>query len=359
MKKHVIIATGLAVLSTSAYASKARMTALGQDANYGSSYIQDSRNIFRNAAHTNNFTNYVVTEWGDNDGAEGGFFRSMGDFNYGIYLGSGINGELVDGQNPAHGNEKENPIDLFFGGDTGAIQWGANLHWASSKTENVGDDDEHSALGLGLGMVMGDIGAYFNYRFKDDHETGNNTVERSMMLVGASYAIGDLTLFANYMKEDVEQQDLGVKVDAETKTTSTIALGVGHIHEVSSTARIFTDVQLQLRKDEVDVAGSDDTKTNTLPVTFGFEADANSWLTLRGSVSQTVLINTTETGSNTKRSLGNTTAVAAGATLNFGNLKVDGVISTSTLSDGNANPDADKLSLGDDVMSQVSVSYWF
>ena len=36
MKKHLMIATGLAVLSTSAFASKARMTALNQSASFGS-----------------------------------------------------------------------------------------------------------------------------------------------------------------------------------------------------------------------------------------------------------------------------------------------------------------------------------
>ena len=36
------------VLSTGAFASKARMDALQQDAAYGSRFMQDSRNVFRN-----------------------------------------------------------------------------------------------------------------------------------------------------------------------------------------------------------------------------------------------------------------------------------------------------------------------
>ena len=91
MKKHIAIAAGLAVLSTSAFATKARMNALGQGDDRGSFYIQDSRNVFRNASDVNNMTNYVVTEWGTAaatedsvtaPGAEGGFFRSAGQFNY-------------------------------------------------------------------------------------------------------------------------------------------------------------------------------------------------------------------------------------------------------------------------------------
>ena len=49
MKKHIVVAAGLAVLSTGAFATKARMTALNQDASQGSFYIQDERNAFRSA----------------------------------------------------------------------------------------------------------------------------------------------------------------------------------------------------------------------------------------------------------------------------------------------------------------------
>ena len=91
MKKSVLIATGLAVLSTSAYATKARMSALGQDEGLGSYYMGDTRNVFRNPADLNYTKNYMVAEWGQDAGtanAEGGFFRELGAFNYGVYLGS-------------------------------------------------------------------------------------------------------------------------------------------------------------------------------------------------------------------------------------------------------------------------------
>ncbi|TNE99919.1 MAG: hypothetical protein EP326_07310, partial [Deltaproteobacteria bacterium] len=96
MKKQIIVATGLAVLSTSAWATKSRLEALGQDSN-GSYYIKDSRSIFLNPAHVNTFKNYVVSEWGTQNNsadsttsphAEGGFFREAGAFSYGVYLGN-------------------------------------------------------------------------------------------------------------------------------------------------------------------------------------------------------------------------------------------------------------------------------
>ena len=46
MKKHIVVAAGLAVLSTGAFATVARMSALNQTAQ-GSYYIQDERNAFQ------------------------------------------------------------------------------------------------------------------------------------------------------------------------------------------------------------------------------------------------------------------------------------------------------------------------
>ena len=79
MKKHLVVAAGLAVLSTGAFASKARMTALNQDhlgSSVGSFYLEDNRNVFRSSNSVNSMNNYVITEWGTSVGvgtAEGGF----------------------------------------------------------------------------------------------------------------------------------------------------------------------------------------------------------------------------------------------------------------------------------------------
>ena len=64
MKKHITLALGLVVLSGSAFASKARLEALGQNAD-GSQFLSDSRNVFLNAAHLNYHKDFVTFEWGD------------------------------------------------------------------------------------------------------------------------------------------------------------------------------------------------------------------------------------------------------------------------------------------------------
>lgn len=229
--------------------------------------------------------------------------------------------------------------------------------YAASKNEKASSDDgdvEHSALGIGLGMVMGDIEGYFNYRLSDDHEgqggaTGlaADEVERSMMLIGGSYSLGDMTFFASYGVTDLEKTENATKT-ADVSTT-TIELGVGRIHEVSSTSRFFVDVTFRSVKEELE-GRDDDDKDTSLPVTVGYEGDATSWLTLRGSVSQNVFLGTEERGGD-KRAMNNSTAVNAGATLNFGSLMVDGTIGSGA--------NNDMLSLGDDFMGKVAVHYWF
>ena len=96
----------------------------------------------------------------------------------------------------------------------------------------------------------------------------------------------------------------------------------------------------------------------------GYEADATSWLTLRGAVSQTFLINSRQQkvdpaptpNTNDKKDSNNpNTAVVAGATLNFGNLKVDGMIGHNS-----AAPVANSGELRtDELLSRVAVHYWF
>ena len=95
MKKQIALAMGLAVISGSAFASKARLQALGEDTD-GSQYISDNRNIFLNAAHVNYHKDMVTFEAGDQSNAdatstpnaEGGFLRAHNNMVYGLYFGA-------------------------------------------------------------------------------------------------------------------------------------------------------------------------------------------------------------------------------------------------------------------------------
>ena len=185
------IVASLAVLSSSAFATKARMEALGQDNDKGSYFMMDSRNIFRNPSVLLHMGDHIVTEWGGPNGksapkAEGGFFSKAQGLHYGVYLGR-VNNDAssthaIDGNNDGDWGDPEdsiflsekNRVDLFLAGDMG-IHWGVHLYHASAEDQgaeglfgSAGDASlfkngpKYNAMGIDGGMMMGDISAYVN-----------------------------------------------------------------------------------------------------------------------------------------------------------------------------------------------------
>jgi hypothetical protein len=359
--KNVLLITGLAVLSTSAFASKARLEALGASSIY---YIGDSRSAFLNPADLNGVKNVLVTEWGtanaaDTDGApraEGGFFREMGTFTYGLYLGN----NTVQPTRAAGFLSQDNAIDLLLAGDMGA-KWGARLHYANSKDESgaAAAAKKNSALGLSLGGKHGDMSAYVNMTLTDK-STGNGTVATYESKMKPSYQIGGaydwsgFSFYADYSSSKLEQ------VQAATTSTkdSEIILGVGRTHEINPTARVFSNAQLSLATNEEVATTTVKTKTQKLPVTLGMEADATSWLVVRGSVSQNFVIGQIDIDGK-KRTIADSTSVNAGATLNFGKLKVDGMVGNTGVARNAATPVNQGVLSTDNLLTRVGVSYAF
>ena len=382
MKKQIVLATIATLATSSAWATKSRMNALGQYQDRGSFYIQDTRNVFRNAARINQTNNYMVTEWGDasaaggavNPKAEGGFFKNSGSFNYGVYLGSDIGDfdGLTEGYagttitSPGTFKARSNDLDLFFGGDMG-VEWGARLHYANGKEEGTFEKKQNT-LGLGLGMVMGDLNAYVNYTINSEHEgageAGDKLEDDGSMNVGVGYKWMDYTFFVDYNKGAAKLTDADTAANNLETDQSVLNVGAGYIKEVSSTSRMFADIAFRMTSQEDKGNGSTTERDYTeLPLTVGFETDATSWLTLRGSISQNIILNsikTKTTGTAEVKSTGdNTTSVQAGATLNFGKLMIDGMIGTNGNNGVNAANGNSGVLDTDRLLTQVAVHYWF
>lgn len=392
MKKQIVLATIATLATGSVYATKARMNALGQQQDRGSFYVNDTRNVFRNAARVNQMNNYVVTEWGtagaagteEAPNAEGGFFKNAGSLSYGVYLGSDITEQVTtdgfaddlagtstaDAYSEAGFQARSNDLDLFIGGDMG-VEWGARIHYANAKTEQAAPASEkkHSNLELGLGMVMGDLNAYINYVISDDYEVASANEDKleadGTMNIGLGYNWMDFTFFADYDKVGYEYKN-GTAPAAAT-SRSVLNVGAGYTKEISSTSRMFTDISYRNTKAEDESATAANVREvsrSELPLTVGFETDATSWLTLRGSISQNIFLNSQKvkvgSAAEVSSSINNTTNVNAGATLNFGKLMIDGMIGTNSTAGtaGTANDDAGVLDL-DRLMTQVAVHYWF
>lgn len=378
MKRNVLVIAGLAVLSTNAFASKARVEALNQDGVRGSEYISDSRNIFRNPAMLNSTSNYIVTEWGSaatTDGQttprpEGGFFREAGSFNYGLYLGN----DMTVNSRSTNFLNQDNALDLFFAGDMG-VQWGAKIHHASAKDETGTFTKKNSAFGLGLGVASGAFDAYLDLALTDKSEggaiAGDEFKAKPSFVLGGSYAWNSTTFFASFENNKAEEKISAVTYENKS---SNITVGAGRVWDMNPTAKVFTDAKVVFGSDEQkfdtasNVTSNPKLKETTMPVTLGMEAEATSWLTLRGSVTQNVILNNEEIDSNgvataggsaKKRTKTNTTNVAAGATLNFGKLKVDGVIGNTDGARNGAIGTENGTLTTDNLMTRVAVSYWF
>lgn len=375
MKKTLVIA-GLAVLSTTAFASKARLQALGQDGR-ASLFLDDTRSVFLNPAKLNTMSDYVTAEWGtsantvDSEAAphaEGGFFKKSNSFAYGVYVGNEY-GAKNDKKTGASFAATDNVSEFFLAGDMG-MKWGARFSYSSNEDKPAtGIKKENSTMGLGLGIEHGAIEAYTNLVLKDESKgataAGDKFDAETGINAGLSYGMNSMKFYADYDKS-------GYKITDATGTTSDVAsselaVGVAKTHEITAGSTMFIDLRYLMSswedKKVTAAATAKKTEETTLPLTIGFETQATSWLTLRGSVVQNIIIGDTETkygdGAKKEATNANSTAVNAGATLTFGKLMIDGVVGT-TSNDRTATASANKGVLAtDNLMTRVAVNYWF
>lgn len=447
--KHLLLALVLGLMASNAYATQARLIALGMDEldDEGSYYIKDSRNIFLNAAFINDFADRMIVEWGDagrtpltsgttieqddNPKAQGGFLKKQGDFVYGVYYGNESNtssflriagsgiASTADaaavagaGGTPTSGmlSTSDNQLDLFFGGEAGSLQWGANVVYTDSENEAQRRKDTGSAVRLGLksgdawdfhvnlstsnksertGDVAGGLAA-FGWTAQAD--VRDEFKGKFGIHVGGSFNMNEYGRVFGYVKTfsweqtdgydytgantlnpgnaTLDGQEAGKEGTSDGKFT-TIELGWGKAEEVTSTSTLFYSVRAKKVDVNLELAQEVEVNNFVVPVVLGYEAQANSWLTLRGSISHNLYgkkdnknfnyanpiaraLVSGVYGAEGKGTIANSTTVTAGATLGFGNLSIDGMIGTSdAASKTDGNLDLDQL------MSTVAMTYLF
>lgn len=391
MKKQLTLALGLAVLAAPAFASKARLQALGED-NYGSQYINDNRNIWLNAAQINNHKDLVTVELGSENTAdnaatprgEAGVYKAMGNLVYGLHLGgaSTTSNALRLASGLANANEQNN-IDAFVGGDAG-LKWGANLGYARGSNEVRADGASTESMRTRLGVIAGDTQGYANVNLINNAKgtgfaggAGQKFEGKLGYQVGAIHAWEGNTVFAEYRNFEGEGTTALGKNDI---AFNQLQVGIGRVERLNDKTNLFLKASYVMGEAENDAStatvfggncgtgnaalGCKEYTTSQVPVVIGLETEATSWLTLRASVSQVVW--GSEEDKSNERSLANSTAINAGATLKFGELSVDGVIGNNA--DGAAagastGPAANETASGtirtDSLMSRVSMTYRF
>ncbi|MFT6632448.1 MAG: hypothetical protein ACJAS4_002411 [Bacteriovoracaceae bacterium] len=357
MKKQIAIAIGLAVLSTGALASKARLQALGQDT-FGSFFLDDARNVTMNPALLNMHKDFVTLEWGDTSNnqdaaatpkAEGGMFKASGNMIYGLYFGDESN--TANGLRAITGTMAEqNNTSFYVAGDAG-VQWGVKLTYHSF--ENEATDVKSDATRATIGINSGDIESFLAIGLTNKAENGAAEFEgKGSYQLGVTYNKNDIDYMLEVRTITVEN------AGGDEYTANFTRIGAAKAYKLNDKANVWTSAWYKMDNSTNDISATGDNKETYLPVSIALEVSAKEWLTLRGSVTNEI-IGTTEVDNGDKKTRADTTVVAAGASLLFGDLTIDGMIGntdnnttvTESTSNGTLRTDA--------LMSRVSMTYKF
>lgn len=414
MKNLILLAIGATLLSTSAFATKARLEALGED-QFGSQYVDDNRNMFLNAAEIHNHHDFLVFDAGDTNNltdnaatpkASGGYFTKRDGAVMGVYLGQDSNtaaqlrggalsalqtaGAISVGELQTYAAEvnNDNTLDLFYGRD-GSMKWGVRFSYSASSNEQGGTgygESSQEGILLGLGALKGDWSYYANLGLSNkaeiqelDDSTSNLTDGKDMEIEGSIGvqvgAIKDLgqgaRAFIEYRSIGIEQDGLGTIGSSNFDNkweVQRINVGWAKAHKVNDSFTAFYRAEYFQETNE-NFAYVEDYEFNTsyTKFTLGFESVATSWLVVRGSISNFLTSEEDEDGgsSDGKRTLEGVN-LAMGATLKFGDFAIDGLIANDTDGDGTLNEggttaedDKDGILRTDSLMSRVSLVYNF
>lgn len=332
--KKTLLFVALTFLSASAFASKARVTALGGSM----TKADDVQDAFMNPAKIFGFGDMLTIEFDTaaSDTAEGGVFRSNGDAKYGVYFGHRSTGfaRLVGIANAAPFNlgllTEQNPFEIFYGQKGGDMRWAASFIYSSGEDKDANLKANTMGVRVGAATDVWEAYASIGLSGKSENSTANTSATNDLgLLVGGQYASGDVLYYGSYDSAS------GKVTQAATDTKGSrniITLGAESKMK-GDASHFFYGVKYQMQNDK---AGDQKDDTSKLPVYAGVEADAASWLVLRASVAQSLLVNTrkvdpgTGAPATTDHTGLNDTVAAAGAGLKFGKLWIDGTLSAAT-----------------------------
>ena len=360
--KNALLIAALTMVSASAFASKARLGALGGSKTVAS----DIQQVFEEPSRMWDLADQATFEFGgtgtayslagtatnSTPNAEGGFIRSHENTKWGAYVGhqspslvlllSGAGG-LGTAMSNASLLRTENPLNLWYGTKVGDLNYGFNLYYASSERKTGANMNKKAAYGLS-GGVQGDkwmanlvlgLGAKIENNTAGAHEDEEFKSDSSMKLLG-EYAINDVLLgYAGFTMFGGTRQDgaAGAGKEAAKFDVQQISLGVESKIK-SDTAHFFYGARIEnaTAKNKTDSVPVQKIEMLTMPVYFGLEADATSWLVLRTTLTQNVLLSSTKvtTAASSDADNVDSTVAASGLGFKFGKLMMDASMTAGT-----------------------------
>nr|BFD58269.1 hypothetical protein CKG001_03760 [Bdellovibrio sp. CKG001] len=352
MKKLLVVAA-LTMAAPMAMASKARVEALAN-----SRHLVDFQTAFDRPYQFLALSEQATIEWGQtgdtvavNPHAEGGFVKRHNEAAFGVYFGrrSADFSAAVDQANTLIGTpgtflKEQNGLNLFYAGKMSDWTYGVTLKYSNGKDD--GADQKVSSSGLALGLSDGTWDVELVQGLSGKSENGADSVEsKGLTSLTVGYHVSpEMEVYGNFKTVKVEGG--GALAAAEIEKTS---YKVGMVNTLAKTdeGNFFYGVELASNKTK------DVSESMTLPVYMGVEANAASWLVLRASVAQNVILNETKDisgGANDgdKEDL-DSTKMAAGAGIKFGKSMIDATFSDTV---------GGKID-SDNFFSQVAYTYTF
>jgi len=356
-----LLTIAIIIASSTAFATRSRLNALGNPA-----HLVEQATVYGNPSDIVGLSESLTLETGATStsgtatSAEGMLIKSFGEAKVGIALGHkdvNVNDLRTTLVPTTVTVTQQNPIELTYGTKMGDMSVAGTLVYSNYNNKKA--DEKENTMSVRAGAQTALWTASVDLGLANKWTSGTTEVKgKTNLVVGGGYNVSpELYVYGSYSmlgakksSGSTQDNDLDKNVIQAGAVTSLKKDGNEFFYGASLVNTVVKDAKTSL--------STDDTKTTalTLPVIIGFEADAASWLTLRGSVTQTVLINDTkeETGSTTSSEFSpgaNNTTFAAGAGLKFNKVTVDG----SILAGGKQNIDLGSNNL----LGQVGLTYAF
>ena len=385
MKNTLALVLALTVISAPAFASRARLESLGEGKN-GSYYIDDSRNMFLNPAHLVHYKKKLFLELGtDTVGAldsvagsraQGGFTNTFGDFTYGLYLNQTSERTLgaIAQANAVVGNfglntfvQPDSTLEFFLAGESG-LNWGISLFYAGNDQKTAALEKTASQLGVRLGVDVNNLQVFTTLGLLTkstvlDGTPGGNTELKGKIGVdaGVTYKMNDATAFAKFVSIGSDLNSGGTTL--VQGRLQQYGLGLGFKKEMTKSTNMYARIEGDYLKTSPSASG--DNKTYAIPLVLAAEAQALSWLAVRGSIEERLLGQTWN--ATARNSLAGTTTVSAGLGLTFGDVQIDGLVATNGASTaantvpgfGTAPQTNTNFGFGDNMLTRLAMTYNF
>jgi hypothetical protein len=371
MIKLLLTTTAVMALAAPAMASKARLAAL-----QSSPQIYDTQSIFDNPARAYMMGDFATLEFGAtttatmgvnapenattngtsaaafySPDAEGGFVRSHGDNKFGFYLGR-RSATTTRVRSILGFAGQENPFEVMYGFQAMDLKWGASFNYSKSEPKVATGQQSQEAMGARLGVMASNWEAGLTVGL-GSKATGNSAVTgltaastvsdykgTTGFKLNAGYWFDTTYLYGSYYQDGVEVTSLtgaglftgvtAAKIEQtqyEVGVVDTIkAEGMNFFYGVS-----YVGFKSDDKNDNAAVDALYNVEQTQLPFVIGVEADATSWLVLRASAKQNVILGEKKVNAGDAAANSNNTTVALGSGIRFNKFTLDAALTAGSV----------------------------